>query len=126
MRIARVTIDHESEFEIPLVIKGGESVEGEERETEWEGWLFCRNDAGVHGWVPKAYLNPESDSNRFQSIQDYTSRELTVRLGDEIIVMSEESGWAWARTSLGDEGWVPLNKIEDLTKQPDSVPDLMR
>ncbi len=124
--MARVVKDHESEFEIPLVIKGGELVEGEERETEWKGWLFCKNDAGVQGWVPKAYLKPESEPDRFLSIQDYTSRELTVSPGDEIIVMSEESGWAWARTLLGDEGWIPLNKLEDVTKQPDSVPDLMR
>ncbi|MFW9943644.1 MAG: SH3 domain-containing protein [Candidatus Sifarchaeia archaeon] len=121
----RAIKDHESEFTTPLVIKNGELVEGEERETEWEGWLFCRNSAGVEGWVPKAYLKPESISNRFLSLKDYNARELAVRKGTELIVLSEESDWAWARTPVGDEGWVPLNKLVDVGKQPDSVPDLM-
>jgi hypothetical protein len=37
MRMMKVIKDHESEFTTPLVIKSGESLEGEERETEWEG-----------------------------------------------------------------------------------------
>ncbi|MHA2601072.1 MAG: SH3 domain-containing protein [Candidatus Thorarchaeota archaeon SMTZ1-83] len=96
MRMMRAIKDHESEFTIPLVIKTGESIEGEERETEWEGWLFCRNRAGVEGWVPKAYLKPESGSNSFLSLKDYTARELTVRTGSELMVLNEESEWAWA------------------------------
>jgi len=125
MRMMKVIKDHESEFTTPLAIKSGESLEGEERETEWEGWLFCRNSAGVEGWVPKTYLKPESDLNRFLSLKDYTARELTIRTGSEVIVLSEESDWAWVRTPAGDEGWVPLNKLEDVDKQPDSVPDFM-
>ncbi len=125
MRMMRAIEDHESEFITPLVIKSGDSIEGEERETEWEGWLLCRNSAGVEGWVPKAYLKPESGSNRFLSLRDYTARELTVRTGSELMVLNEESEWAWARTPEGNEGWVPLNKLEDVGRQPDSVPDLM-
>ena len=124
MRILKVIKDHKSEFHVPLVAKKGEIVEGQEKETEWEGWLFCRNGSGIHGWVPKSYLESISESGRFQFLRDYNARELTVDQGQEVIVLDEESSWAWVRTFLGEEGWIPIEKLQDLNGKPDSIPDL--
>ncbi len=124
MKILKVIKNHKNEFQVPLLAKNGELVEGEERETEFKGWLWCRNSSGVHGWVPKAYLEPTSKSGQYQFLQDYNARELTVEAGNEVIVMDEESGWAWARTPLGEEGWIPLENLQDLKETPDSIPDL--
>ncbi|MHA2041251.1 MAG: SH3 domain-containing protein [Candidatus Thorarchaeota archaeon] len=58
MKITRVTKSHESDIRKTLTAKKGESLEGTEKETKWEGWLWCRNKADVDGWVPKSYLEP--------------------------------------------------------------------
>ncbi|MFW9787163.1 MAG: SH3 domain-containing protein [Candidatus Thorarchaeota archaeon] len=125
MKILKVTKNHKSESQVPLVATKGEVVEGLERETEWEGWLWCRNGSGIHGWVPRNYLDSAPESGRFQFVQDYNSRELTIDAGQEVIVLDEESGWAWVRTTLGEEGWIPQENLEGLKDKPDSIPDLM-
>lgn len=124
MRIVRVIKDHKGEFATPLITKTGETLEGQEKETQWDGWLWCKNSAGTQGWVPKAYLEPlPKEAGRFKILKDYTAKELNVKVGEELIILLEESGWAWVRTPLGDEGWVPLENLEDLTS-PSSIPDI--
>ena len=124
MRISKVIKSHAAESPITLNIKRGDTIEGQEKDTKWEGWLWCRNKADVHGWVPKSFLKPLPDAGNFEVLQDYTSRELTIQEGNEVMILSEESGWAWTRTPLGEEGWIPLENLEDLRSQPNSVPDL--
>ena len=125
MKIVKVIKNHKSEFHSPLIATKGETIEGQERETEWEGWLWCQNSSGVNGWVPKIYLESTTQSGQFQFLKDYNSRELTADKGQEVIVLDEESGWAWVRTPLGDEGWIPLENLQDLKDRPGSIPDLM-
>ncbi|MFW9805257.1 MAG: SH3 domain-containing protein [Candidatus Thorarchaeota archaeon] len=126
MKILKVIKTHTSEFPVPLIATKGDIVEGMERETEFEGWLWCKNSHDVHSWVPKTYLGPTSESGQFQFLQDYTSQELTIDAGQEVIVLDQESGWAWARTTLGEEGWIPLVNLEELKDKPDSIPDLAK
>ncbi|MFW9962090.1 MAG: SH3 domain-containing protein [Candidatus Sifarchaeia archaeon] len=126
MKILKVIKNHKSDFQIPLVAKKGEIVVEQEQDNEWEGWLWCRNSTGAHGWVPKSYLESTEKSGQFQFLKDYNARELTIEEGKEVIVLDEERGWAWVRTPLGDEGWIPLEKLENLSDRPDSIPDLMK
>ncbi|MHA2047476.1 MAG: SH3 domain-containing protein [Candidatus Thorarchaeota archaeon] len=126
MKIVKVTKNHKSEFHVPLIAKKGEIIEGQERETEYEGWLWCRNRSKVEAWVPKTLLESTSESGHFLFLKDYNSRELTIDEGQEVIVLNEESGWAWVRTPLGDEGWIPLENLQDLNDKPDSIPDIMQ
>ncbi len=124
MKILKVIKDHKSEFNIPLIAKKDEIIEGHERETEYDGWLWCHNSSGLQGWVPKKYLDPISESRQFQFLQDYNARELTIDAGQEVMVLDEESGWAWVRTTLGEEGWIPLENLQNLKEKPESIPDL--
>ena len=124
MRIARVIKKHENENPIPLIMKMDEVLEGEKRETEWDGWLWCKNSAGVFGWIPEAYLKALPEERKYVATKDYNARELSIDTGQEVMILDEESSWAWVRTSLGDEGWIPLENLENITKS-DSFPDLM-
>ncbi len=124
MKILKVIKNHTSEFQTPLIAVKGEIVEGEKRETEYKGWLWCRNNAGVNAWVPETYLEKVSEPGQFQFLKDYNSRELTIDEGQEVIVLDEDSEWAWVRTTLGEEGWIPLDSLQDLKDKPDSIPDL--
>ncbi|MFW9809283.1 MAG: SH3 domain-containing protein [Candidatus Thorarchaeota archaeon] len=125
MKILKVIKSHVSEFHIPLIAVKGEVVQGEKRETEYEGWLWCQNHVGTAAWVPETYLEKASDSGQYQFIKDYNSRELTIEEGQEVIVLDVESGWAWVRTTLGEEGWIPLETLQDLKDKPASIPDLI-
>ena len=125
LKILRVIKNHKTEFHVPLVAVKGELVQGEERETEYKGWLWCQNSAGINAWVPETYLEKTSDSGQYQFLKDYNSRELNVNEGQEVIVLDEDSGWVWVRTTLGEEGWIPSGNVQDMSGKPDSIPDLM-
>ena len=124
MRIVSVIKKHTSEFSIPLTIMKDDTIEGERRETEWGGWLWCKNDVDIFGWVPEPYLKKLPEDRKYIALRDYNAIELSVDIGQELMVLDEASSWAWVRTSQGDEGWVPLENLENVTKS-DSIPDLM-
>lgn len=125
MKILKVTKDHKTEFHVPLIAVKGEIVQGEKRETEYEGWLWCQNKDGLNAWVPETHLEKTSDSGQYKFLKDYNSKELNVEEGQEVIALEEDSGWIWVRTTLGEEGWIPLENVQDLKDKPDSIPDLM-
>ena len=106
--------EHSSDNPIPLVMKLGEVLEGEKRETEWEGWLWCKNSVGIFGWTPEAYLKPLPEDRMYVATRDYNARELTIDTNQEVLILDEESSWAWVKTTLGDEGWVPLENLENV------------
>lgn len=109
---ALVVSPHHSELLIPLILKKGDYIFGQEKETQWKGWLWCRYDAEIYGWVPKSYLKESQDKiGVFKVLQDYNATELTVQIGEQLIISYEKSGWAWVRNKIGDEGWVPLKKL---------------
>ena len=47
----------------------------------------------------------------------YDTTELPTQRGDVLEILAEDltSGWVWCRSSGGDEGWVPVNTIEDVS-----------
>lgn len=95
-----------------LSLKRGARLEFERRPTEWEGWIWCTSAEGISAWVPESWVTVEG---RFcVMLKDYISRELGVDRGDEVTVELTESGWAWVRTPDGDEGWVPLECLEQI------------
>lgn len=40
-------------------------------------------------------------------MESYTAHELTVAVGQRLIVNKELNGWLFARTEKGEEGWIP-------------------
>ncbi|MBP7866672.1 MAG: SH3 domain-containing protein [Acidobacteria bacterium] len=101
-----VTRSHRPDPGEPLVARAGDTLRVEERPTEWEGWLWSENPAGVTAWVPVAYLARDGDTARLT--RDYSSRELDVDPGETLEVLEEESGWYVVRDARGRTGWVPV------------------
>jgi uncharacterized protein YraI len=111
-RTYRVIKEHISTYPDPIVLKKGERiVVGMEydKDPEWEGWIWCENINGKKGWAPKQYLKIAGNTGIVRC--DYSANELTVKVGEEIIVYKTENGWAWSRNSIGELGWVPLKNI---------------
>jgi hypothetical protein len=116
MKTARVIKAHLSDNLIPLIIKLGEVLEGEKRETEWEGWLWCKTSVGIFGWVPEAYLKALSEERKYIATRDYNARELSIDINHDVTILDEESSWAWVESAQGEKGWIPLENLEIVTE----------
>jgi hypothetical protein len=116
MKLARVIKEHSSNNLIPLVMKLGDVIEGEKRETEWDGWLWCKTSVDIFGWVPEAYLKALSEERKYDATRDYDAKELNVEIGQEVKILEEESSWACVETAQGEKGWIPLENLEYVTE----------
>jgi hypothetical protein len=94
----------------PLVVRAGDLLSVERRDTEWDGWLWCVRSDGNAGWVPEAYLDLSGPSGRMR--RDYDARELTVTEGERVMVEFEQSGWFWCANSSGESGWIPAGCLD--------------
>ena len=53
------------------------------------------------------------DDARGRMKEDYSSKELTLAVGDIVRGSKVLSGWVWAeRVGTGEYGWVPMNALE--------------
>ncbi len=109
----RVIKSHNSDVPIPFQAGKGEIVSGKEKPTQWEGWLYCKNKAGIYGWVPKAFVTPVKDSfGMYQFIRAYNAFEITAGGGEVVKIKEIVSGWAWIEKENGTLGWIPLENLD--------------
>jgi SH3-like domain-containing protein len=106
----RVIKDYDTPYPEPFVIRKGDLLKPSERDSEWEGWIWCTNAEGKSAWVPESFLAIDGESARV--LEDYDARELTVRVGDVLELIKEEAEWFWCRDKDGEFGWVPGNYLE--------------
>ena len=106
----RVIKAHQSPDPDPLMVRKGDSLSFERRETEWSGWIWCTNSSGKGAWVPENWVQIEGDSCVMK--RDYNAIELAVEVGEVLTVEFEETGWAWAMKKSGESGWVPLEYLD--------------
>jgi hypothetical protein len=107
LRVIRV---HRGFTQDSVVMAAGDHLRVEEKETEWQGWVWCVGYDGGRSWVPEAYLQIEGDMGIARCSYDAT--ELTVNIGEMLKVMKEESGWLWCENTAGKQGWVPSACVE--------------
>jgi hypothetical protein len=113
MRKAVVIKDYQSEYTNSLIVKAGTIIITEEKESEWEGWVWCRTEKGIYRWYPVSYLRKlAGKSNQYKLIRDYNPKELPVQIGEKVTIQFEESSWAWLVKQDGEAGWVPLENLE--------------
>lgn len=74
------------------------------------GWTYLSTELREMGWAPHSFL---SASRPVVCVQDHLDAtgdkyqpQLSVRVGDTLWVIKEQSGWTYAYT-LGLRGWVP-------------------
>ena len=110
--IYRVVAAHKSDVLDPLLVKTGEKLKVEAKQTVWSGWLWCTNQSDQSGWMPENYLVRQGNTGIAR--QDYDATELSVDIGEELIMGYEESGWIWCANQQGQHGWVPADHLEIL------------
>ena len=109
----KVIKSHHSDVLIPFKAEKGEVVNGKEKPTQWEGWIYCKNKEGIFGWVPKAYLTPvKVASEEYQFTRSYNAFEISVSEGGSVKIIEIESGWARIENDSGKIGWIPLENLD--------------
>jgi len=97
-------------FAHPFVLHEGDQLSLHDRESEWSGWVWCTNPADQSGWAPENLISRFED--RGTALRDYDATELNVKVGEELVVLNEESRWYWCRNSQSKSGWVPCENVE--------------
>jgi hypothetical protein len=109
---AKAKANYSSSTQDPLKFGKDEVLVVTYKSEEWPGWIWCINKDGKGGWAPINYLEIEGESAVAR--QDYDATELTVRIGDKLAVLDEESGWCWCAFGDDEKGWVPIEILEML------------
>ena len=110
LKYCTVISDYKSPYTEPLITRQGDILKIDIKESEWHGWVWCMNKDGIERWVPRNYLDIHGTSGTL--IQDYEATEVSVSIGDELVIEKEESGWVWVSNVEGKKGWVPLENIK--------------
>jgi hypothetical protein len=109
-RQVRVIKAYTSAFPNPLIMKtGGKLTIDRKRKTEWVGWLWCTNELGESGWFPEEFVDVYDGEGVLQ--RDYDSTELTVQIGETLLILDEASEWYWCEKESGERGWVPIECV---------------
>jgi hypothetical protein len=59
----RVTADYQAPFPNPIRVKTGDVISLDRTvETDIPGWVWGADRAGVSGWVPESYIEPQGDN----------------------------------------------------------------
>ncbi len=101
---------YQAQYLDPISFQAGESIQVGQEDTEFPGWVWCTDQRGKSGWMPKHTFEAEGQSG--QTVMDYTARELTAHEGQTLIVHKIEFGWAWCTNSDEASGWIPESCLE--------------
>ncbi len=107
-----VTAPFESTNPDPISFHAGDLIklgQAFTEDPEWTNWVKCENSDGKSGWTPLQVLRIEGEWAT--ALMDYTAHELTVAAGDQLMVERILNGWAWAKTEIGEWGWVPRRNL---------------
>lgn len=109
----RVIEDYRSPYPDPIVFQKGEEVNvGQEfrEDQDWTNWVWCEGKNGKKAWVPKQYLNTDGKDATFN--RDYNAMELSVQVGESLVVHEILNGFGMAEKPNGRKGWVPMKNME--------------
>lgn len=109
-QICRVIAEYRSPYSDPVVFSAGEELTIGEKESGWSGWVWCTNRDGKSRWVPETYIERKGNFGVMHC--DYEATELSVTVGEELVMGEEESDWIWCTNQKGKSGWVPADNVE--------------
>lgn len=112
----RVIKDYKSPYPDPVVFQRGEKVkvgQAFKEDPDWKNWIWCEGKNNKNAWAPKQYINIDGTSGIF--IEDYDAMELSVQIGERLVVFEIVNGFGMSEKANGTRGWVPEKNmaIED-------------
>lgn len=109
----RVIEDYISPYPDPIIFHKGEKVIiGKEfiDDPDWKDWVWCEGQNDNQAWVPKQYLETKGKTGVF--LTDYNALELSIAVGETLIIYETINGFGMAEKPNGDRGWVPLRNLQ--------------
>lgn len=107
----RVVRDYESPYPHPICFLKGELVKvGQEfkEDPDWKNWVWCEGN-NKKAWVPKQYIKILGTNGIFE--RDYDALELSVQVGEKLIVHEIVNGFGLSEKPDGTKGWVPMRNL---------------
>ena len=108
----RVVKEYQSPYPSPVVFEEGECVEiGKEftEDPDWQNWIWCEGKGGKCAWVPVQYLLIKGETGTFR--KSYNALELSLHVGEALIVNEQINGFGMAEKADGQKGWVPMRNL---------------
>ncbi len=78
-------------------------------DPDWEHWRWCTGPDGVQAWVPENYLEVRGATGVLT--RDYDARELSVAVGETVVISEIVNGFGMAEKADGQRGWVPMRNL---------------
>lgn len=106
--------DRETKRNDVIELARGQSVTVGEAFLEqegWDGWYFCMA-AEQTGWVHESVL--DMHGGKGVANEDYSSKELDLKKGEQLRGITETGGWIWCENSRFERGWAPLSCLKRL------------
>jgi hypothetical protein len=105
--------DYRSPYPSPIVFQKGENVKVCHEFTDdpdWKNWVWCEGKDGKRAWVPKQYLDVDGVDWVFNI--NYNAMELSVQIGEILVVHEIINGFGVAEKPNGTKGWVPMRNMK--------------
>lgn len=101
---AKVTKAWTASYDPALAVSAGQVVRPLREDTEYPGWVWCVDAAGLGGWLPHHVVARDG-----RIAADFDTKEATVSLGETVEICESRLGWHWVRCANGAEGWLPFS-----------------
>lgn len=108
----KVMREYNSPYPDPIIFRKGEKTTvGQEfkEDPEWKNWVWCEGNS-KKAWVPRQYLIIDDENGVFK--KDYNAMELSVKVGEELVVYEVVNGFGMSEKPDGTRGWVPMRNLE--------------
>jgi hypothetical protein len=113
MKIFKVIKEYISSYPESILFKKYETViPGKEYNynPNWKNWIWCEGQNNNRAWVPKQFLSLKN--KHWVLNQNYDALELSVNVGEKLVVHDEINGFVKAEKTNGEIGWVPSENLE--------------
>ena len=107
----RVVRDYVSPYPNSMSFLIGELVKvGQEfkEDPDWGNWVWCEGN-NKKAWVPKRYIKILGTNGILE--RDYDAMELSVQVGEKLIVHEIVNGFGLSEKPDGARGWVPMRNL---------------
>ena len=108
----KVMREYKSPYPDPIIFRKGEEVTvGQEfkEDPEWKNWVWCEGKS-KKAWVPRQYIIIDGANGVFE--KDYNAMELSVKVGEELVVYEVVNGFGLSEKPDGTKGWMPMRNLE--------------
>lgn len=105
----RVVKKYRTPYPDSIFFHEGERIEigGEfSDDPDWKDWFWCKGQNDNQAWTPKQFVRVEDGFAVL--IRDYDARELSVEVGEELVIGEVVNGFGTAEKPNGEKGWVPM------------------